>query len=179
MAYNMTKDYRRADLRTNLFEMPYWITSGEVKGSEIYHTAEGTKCGVVFDFHSTGEIIFVEQVLFQVTTGFTAGTTIEVGLGTIPAYTDTAVTTVVTNTDYDEYILTSDITAATIGFYAADTAHTSDWLSAKILGSFVAPYIITGAAATTPVVVVAVINAGAVTAGVGRVHMLINRVPGI
>jgi hypothetical protein len=179
MAYNMTKDYRRTDLRTNLFEFPYWITSGEVLGKDIYHTAEGTKAGVVFDFHVAGEIIFVEQVVFQVITEYTAGTTIEVGLGTIPAYTDTINTTVITNTDYDEYIKVDDITATTIGYYGPDTAHTSDWLAAKITGSYAAPYIITGAATTTPVITVAVINAGAVTAGVGRLHMLISRIPGI
>lgn len=164
-------DYRRTDLRTNVLENPYWITSGLVDA-----TASEDLGAILFSFPTAGQIIFVEQVVCQIVAACTAGTTIDIGSGTLA--TD-AVTTGgdITVVDLDEYIKNDDITEATIGRYASTTSTTSDWLAAKIVGSYAAPYIITGAASTVPCVYATVANSGTISAGTFRVHMLITVVP--
>jgi hypothetical protein len=134
------------------------------------------KGAILFSFPKVKKY-FVEQVVFQVITAFTSSTLINVGLGTLA--TD-AVTTGgdITIVDLDEYIKQDDITVGTAGWYASDTAHTSDWMAAKILGSFVEPYLIIGAASTVPAVYVTMTNTGTIAAGTGRVHMMITEIPG-
>jgi hypothetical protein len=164
-------DYRRTDLRTNVLENPYWITSGLVDA-----TASEDLGAILFSFPTAGQIIFVEQVVCQIVAVCTASTLIDIGSGTLA--TD-AVTTGgdITIVDADEYIKQDDITVGTAGRYASDTAHASDWLTAKIAGSYAAPYIITGAASTVPCVYATVSNTGTISAGTFRVHMLITVVP--
>lgn len=171
MATITAVDYRRTDLRTNVLENPFWITSGLVDA-----TASEDKGALLFSFPTAGQIIFVEQVICQIVTACTAGTLIDIGSGTLA--TD-AVTTGgdITIVDADEYIKQDDITVGTAGRYAAVTSHTSDWLTAKIAGSYAAPYIITGAATTVPCVYATISNTGTITAGKLRVHMLICIVP--
>lgn len=168
---SITADYRYTDNRKKRFPTPYWITSGAITIATVKATY-----GLLLSFPVANDRILVEQVVCQITTGATAGTTLLVGLCTLA--TD-AVTTggVGTTVDDDEFILAADITATSAGFYAPTTANTSDWLTAKIAGSWAAPYLITGAASTVPAVMVTSANAGAISAGVARVHMLIRRVP--
>ena len=165
-------DYRRTDLRTNVLENPYWITSALVDA-----TASEDLAALLFSFPTAGQIVFVEQVVCQVVVGCTAATTIDIASGTLA--TD-AVTTGgdVTIVDADEYLLSADLTVGTAGWYAPTTANTSDWLTAKIAGSYAAPYTITGAATTVPVVYASWANASTILAGTARVHMLITEVPG-
>lgn len=163
-------DYRRTDQRTNLMETPFWITSGLINGAAAEDLG-----AILFSFPKAGEINFIHMVVFEVVVAFTTGTTIDVGLGTI-ADDDTPAT--VTIVDLDEYIKNSDITVGTPGVYGSLTATTSDWLTAMIAGSFAAPFVLTGAASTVPVIYASLANSGTIAAGSGRVHVLLSKVPG-
>lgn|SRR5574343_215346 len=165
-------DYRRTDLRTNVLETPYWISSGRMFGPDCEDLA-----ALCFSFPTAGLITIVMQVVFQVEVAFTSSTLIHVASGTLA--TD-AVTTagVVTEVDADEYMLHEDITVGTAGYYGCTTSNTSDWLTAKAAGTWAAPLFITGAASTVPCVYVTMTNSGTIAAGYGRLHMLITNVPG-
>jgi hypothetical protein len=164
-------DYRRTDVRSHTWLNSWWITSAIMVGADCED-----KGAILFSFPKVKKY-FVEQVVVQITTAFTASTTLNIGSGTIA--TD-AITTGgdVTIVDEDEYLLSADLTVATIGWYGSTTANTSDWLAAKILGSYVAPYTITGAASTTPVIYASWANAGTILAGKARVHVMLTEVPG-
>ena len=166
-------DWRRTDLRSNVLETPYWITSGLVVGA----TAED-KENCLFSFPTAGLITIVHEVVLQVVVALTSSTGITIGSGTLA--TD-AVTTggTLTNVDADEYLLAADITVGTPGFYGPVTAHTSDWLTAAAAKTYAAPRFITGAATTVPVVYAVCTNTGTITAGSFRVHMLISNIPGV
>lgn len=177
MATTEMLDYRRADLRTNLFEIPYWISSAEIDCSDAEDLA-----AVVFSFPTDGEVIWVEQVVLQVTTllAVTAGAAV-VTVGACTIATD-IITSGGDTTDVDatEYILNADVTCGTAGFYGPTTGNTSHWLTAKILGSYTKPYYIAGDATNCPCVAVYLTNAGgAISSGKMRIHMCITRVPGL
>jgi hypothetical protein len=165
-------DIRRTDLRDSVYASPYWITSGKVIGADV---KDASVC--FFSFPVAGRITVIHEVVFQVTTGFTAGTTGTIGSGTLA--TDLITTGgVLTNVDVDEYVLAADITLTAEGYYGPVTAHTSDWLTQVAAGSYTAPRFIVGAATTVPVVYAVITNAGAIAAGVGVLHMLISNIPG-
>lgn len=165
-------DWRRTDLRSNVLETPYWITSGLVLGA----TAEdGSNC--LFSFPVAGRITIIHEVVLQVVVALTSSTVITVGSGTI-ATDDITTGGTLTNVDADEYLLAADITVGTAGFYGPTTANTSDWLTAKAAGTYAAPRFIVGAASTVPVVYAVTTNTGTITAGSYRVHMLITNIPG-
>lgn len=173
MATQTIKDLRRTDLRVGYGTEPFWITSAILDASAYTVKAQAN---IFFSF-PTVQKIFVEQVVCQIITAFSANTTIDIGTGTL-ATDDVTTAGDMTVVDADEYIKNSDITIGTPGYYGSLTATTSDWLAAKILGSFVAPYMITGAATTVPVIWADINNAGAIAAGKMRVHALISVVPG-
>ena len=163
-------DVRRADLRWTAFPSPYWITSSIMTMADIEDTY-----GILFSFAAV-ERIFIHNVICQVTTLATAGTTLDIGLCTLA--TD-AITTggVGTTVDDDEFIKSADITATTAGIYGSTTGNTSDWLAAMITGSFAAPFMLTGAASTVPAIMAIAANAGTIAAGAFKLHMLITKLP--
>jgi hypothetical protein len=169
-ASTITNDVRRTDLRTNVYETPYWITSGDLGQ---------TKGAIVaFSFPTAGLITFVLGFVVQITTAYTAGSTFTVGTGTLALDTTTTAGDVEI-VDVDEYILAADVTATTAGYYGPTTGTGSDWLTARVAYSYAAPLIITGVASVTvPCVYATLANAGAVSAGAARIHMLITNVPG-
>lgn len=166
-------DWRRTDLRTNVLETPYWISSALCTGPEC---EDGEN--VVFSFPKAGLITIVHELVLQVVVALTASTVITVGSGTI-ATDDVTTGGTCTNVDVDEYLLAADITVGTPGFYGPVTAHTSDWLTAAAAGTFAAPRFITGAATTVPVIYFVCTNTGTITAGSLRIHALISNIPGV
>lgn len=170
MATAVIQDYRRTDLRTNVLENPFWISSGVVDGSLV--AIDDLAC-VLFSFPVAGQLVFVEQVMIDIITGFTSGTTIDIGLYTLA--TD-AVTTggEATLVDADEFLANASITEATPGTYGPAAC---DWLTAKIAAVNASPYVLTGAASTVPAVVLTAANAGTIIIGKARVHMLISIKP--
>lgn len=163
---NLTYDIRRTDLRANVFETPYWITSGEITGAMVGTVA-------LFSFPTADQVIWIHQTVCQITTLFDAGT-IDVGTGSLATDAKTA-GDALTTTDADELIKQGDITTTTAGYYGSTTGNKSDWLVAVITMSYVAPMILVGAAATTPIVFATVAGSAS---GAARVHMLISRIPG-
>lgn len=168
MAVKTVIDYRRTDQRTNVLHNPFWITSGLLVGS-----ACEDKYAVCFSFPTAGELVYIEQIIFEVVAAFTAGTTIDVGLTTLAT---NAVTTGgdATTVDDDEYIANAHVTVGTPAMYAAVA---SDWVTAKAAAAYASPYVLTGAATTVPTISVLMANAGTITAGTGRVHALITKSP--
>jgi len=174
MADKVMVDYRRMDQRRLIYQ-PYWISSAEVVGLTL--GSDETKVGIVFSFpaaqYGTSKII-IEKVCFQVTEAFAGGTiTVEVGSYTLLTnlITTAGAATIV---DADEYMPTADIVHGTPATYFAATG---DWITAKKLMTELTPCIIVPADATVPAVGVYVTTDGTLTAGKGRVHMLITEVP--
>lgn len=168
------QDIRRTDLRTNVLATPFWITSAAFNVADA--ATPDDKAVVLFSFPTAGQIIIIDEVLIEVTTNFTAGTTIDVGNATMATDAITA-GGVVTDVAQNGFILAADITATTAGIYAPTTANTSAWLSAKAAGTWASPRVLTGAATTVPTVVLECYNAGSVAAGICKVHMLITIKP--
>lgn len=164
-------DYRRTDERNHVWLNPYWISSAVMVGADCED-----KGAILFSFPKV-KSYFIEQIVFQVITAFTASTTIDVGYGTLA--TD-AVTTGgnITVGAKDGYIKTADITVGTAGWYGNLTATNSAWYAAKAAPSYAAPYLLVGAATSVPVIYVSMANSGTIAAGLGRVHVLLTEIPG-
>lgn len=172
------RDLRRNDLPDSVNGGMYWITSATI---DKYCDDLGA---VLFSFPITKSVsrgfrqCYVEQVVFQVKTAFVGGTpTMTIASGTL--LTDDVTTGGdVTEVDADDYMLSDDITEATAGWYPAGKTGTgSDWVNNKILGDAVVPYYITPLDAVVPCVYVLLTSSAAITAGEGRLHLLINEVP--
>jgi hypothetical protein len=159
------KDKRRADQRGQTLENPFWLTSAEINKDD--DDAEA----VLFSFPKAGEDYLVLGAVVEVIEAFAGGTVaLNIGAGTIATdgVTDGATVTVV---DADEYVPTADITNGTIGKYVATSG---DMVAALAAGTFL---VITGTAATVPVVYAALTSSATITAGRARVHLLVSRIP--
>lgn len=181
MATGTVLDLRRTDLRSNVLENPYWITSASLA------PAADDQDAVFFSFPITKSVspgygnnmIFIHQVAFEVVTAFTGGTlALTIGQGSLA--TD-AVTTAgtVTDVDVDMYILSADITIATPGFYMPTTGNTSAWLTDMAARTFTTDITIVPADTTVLCVTGYLTSDAAITAGAGRVHMLISEIPSL
>jgi len=172
-------ELRRNDLRSNVLENPYWITSGSLeKGADDLDA-------VLFSFPITGigfapgygtNLIKIHDFLFEIVTGYVGGTPVlTIGLGSIAS--DGVITTV-TDITVDNFILNADLTLATPGWYGPTTGNTSAWLTAMVTGpSFGTAVCITPAATTVICVTGYLTSDAAISAGAGRAHMLISEVP--
>lgn len=170
MATLTVVDYRRTDLRTNVLHNPYWISSAEMVGADCED-----KVGIAFSFPTAGLVTLVMAVYLQITVGFTANTTINVGSHTLA--TDVVTTGgVATTVDVDDYLPTADISDVTAA--GLIQAATGDWVTAVAAGTGAVLYIV-GAATTVPAVGVAFANAGTIAAGKCRVHMLVTQIPSV
>jgi len=168
-------DFRRADLRTNALENPFWISSAIVDASVTAGLKD--KACLLFSFPKEGEKIIIWDIACQIITEFTSSTTIKVGYGTIA--TD-AVTTAGTMTyagaTTDSFMTNANFTAITAAWYTPAAANT--WLTARAAGTHTeAANLLTGAAATVPCVT---LTFGTATVIVGKiqVHMQIAVIPG-
>lgn len=166
------QDCRRTDERTSVLGNPFWLSSGLVDASAS--AAIDDKYILLASFPVAGQFIFIEQVIVEVITAFTAGTTFSVGLCTLLT-NDVTTGGVGTTVDDDEYMEAADITATTAGYYHAAAAAGNDWLTAKIAAVPTAPYMLTGVAATVPCLMMIAANAGSVAAGKCRVHFCVNK----
>lgn len=173
------RDYRRTDLRTNVLENPYWITSGEMD-KDI-----DDKAAVLFSFPITGivapgygsSVILVHEVMLEVNTAFIAATVAAtIGTGTISA--DDAVNgDTVTDVTVDNYWEATDGAADFISIANHFPVAGSAWVTAKIAGVYGAAYIIVAADTNVPVVATYLTSNNPISAGSAYFHMLISRVP--
>lgn len=160
-------DLRRPDQRNTVEPIPHWIASG------VFSYLHDDKGALLFSFPAAdvnARQVIIHAAIAEVITGFVGGTpTVNIGLGTVA--TD-AVTTGgdITIVDADEYIPTADITVATPGFYPALTGDSVVlWAAGKLV-------VLTPADATVPVIYASVASNAALTAGYGRLHLLLSRI---
>lgn len=172
-------DLRRTDLRTNVLENPYWITSAEMT------LAIDDQDAVLFSFPVTGIIapsygdapIIIQEMMLEVNTAFIAATVAAtIGKGTI-ATDDITTGGDVTDDDLDEYWEGTDGAAdfAAVGEHFPTNG--SNWVTDRIAGVGGEGYIITPADTNVPVVVVYLTSNNPITAGSAFLHMLIARPP--
>ena len=171
MATTTILDSRRADLRTNILEHPYWITSAEIgKGSDNLST-------ILFSFPAavyTRGAILIHEICHEVTTLW-AGGTITLDVGSCSLDTDTVTTGgVSTDGDADDYIPTADVTYGTAALYWPDGG---DWFDARQANTWGGPAIITPADATVPCINIVVTSNSDITAGASRIHVMISELP--
>lgn len=154
--------------------VPRWIESLPILPA---HKAAQT---VLFSFPTAGKVYKIEDVVVQVLTAFTAGTTLKVGLSYIATDAVTTGGAVSGTSDDDEFVGVSAITATTAGYYFNTSASgkMSDWASAK-KSLTIGPTIITGAATQVPVIYATLSNGSAITAGLARVRLLVSVLPGV
>lgn len=167
-------DLRRTDLRSNVLENPYWITSGEIG------PAADDKDAILFSFPITksvspgygNSLILIHQMVFEVVTAFDGTAVIVVGVGSIA--TD-AVTTggSITDVDVNEYFEDGDIAEDAIGW---NVPSGGDYFT--LMAAFTqTAYAQIVPADTTVLCIEAQLTGGVITVGAGRLHVLISEVP--
>ena len=172
-------DLRRFDLRTNVLENPFWITSAEITAACDAKVAglfsfpisaiANTLCEA---FYGNTKIIIQEAVL-EINTAFSGGTpalimgTHVLDLQTTLAYTDSL--------DPNAFVEAIDGSGVTnsAGLYPLHA--TSAFNTARVAGQHAAGYVITPANTAVPCVTVGL--SGTVTAGSAYLHLLIAVVP--
>lgn len=160
-------DLRRTDQRNTVEPIPHWIASG------VFSYHDDDKGALLFSFPAedvNARRIIIHGAVVEIIEGFVGGTpTVDIGLGTIAT---NAVTTGgnITIVDEDEYIPAADITEATPGFYPADSGDSVTlWAAGKMV-------VLTPADTTVPVIYASVASNAALTAGSGRLHLLLSRI---
>ena len=172
-------DLRRTDLRTNVLENPYWVSSKEM-------TADcDAEVALLFDFPITlvaGSLspiaygnskIIIQEMVLEVNTIFAGGTpalvigTYTIDLQTTLAYTD--------GLDPDCFVMAIDGSGASeaAGLYPLHA--TSAYNTNKLLGQHSADYVITPADTAVPGITAS--YSGGATSGSSILHVLISRVP--
>jgi len=170
-------DLRRTDLRTNVLETPYWITSADI----------GIACDdldtILFSFPVTGIIgpsygsglILIHMIAFECTTTYTANSDLLVGVGSI-ATDDITTDGTITDVDVDEYFETGDITLTTAAW---SVPNGGDYLGLLVAGTYSAYAQIVPADSTVLCIEAQVTCDTTLAAGSGRVHALISVLPNV
>lgn len=169
-------DLRRTDLRTGVLENPYWITSGNL--DESYQD----KDAIMFTFPVTGtdsgpgygtSLILLHSMVFEVVTGYTStDTVIIIGYGTVGS--DNEVVTSTSDVDDNEYFSDGNVTEQTEGNYVAGGDVAAIWAA----GTWADYATITPDDSTIPAIIAAMTRSGGdISAGAGRLHVLISEVP--
>ena len=173
-------DLRRTDLRSNVLENPYWITSLEINKDC------DDLVGVLFSFPITSSvspgygnsIILIHDIVVEFNTAFVTAADITLDIGQYSLATD-AITSAGTATlvDIDMYYDDVDGSAdcAAEGLYVPDSE--SAWLIAKAAGTWGTNQSIVAADTTVLCIAATLTSTSEVTAGSAYVHALISRVP--
>jgi len=177
-------DLRKADLRSNVLETPYWITSGEMT------KACDDQDAVLFSFPVTTSIapgygttrIIVQEVCLEVVTAFIGGT-LACMIGLSSLLTD-AVTTAGTTTDVNEnaYWEATDGAADIAAVGRHFPTNGSTWVTSRVAGvgtSGASGYVIIPADAAVQAVTAVITSNSTITAGSAYFHMLISVVPSV
>jgi len=166
-------DYRRADLRTNVLENPYWITSGEVDCV----AGDDLAC-VVFSFSAanyTSGLVLIHYMCVNVIVAPAGGGTELVLVGSYTLATDDVTTAgLATEVDPNEYFEDGDVDETTTGY---NWASGGDYFTAMDAATWAAPASIVPADTTVPCIVVVPSSGAAISAGTLRVIALISEVP--
>lgn len=172
-------DLRRTDLRTNVLENPYWISSKEMDADCDAEVA------LLFDFPITlvaGSLspicygnskIIIHEMVLEVNTIFAGGVpALVIGQHTIDLQTTLAYTDDIDPNGFVESIAGSGASAAA-GLYPLHA--TSAYDTARIAGQHAAIYVITPTDTSVPGITAS--YSGGVTSGSSVLHALISVVP--
>jgi len=176
-------DLRRTDIRTNVLENPYWITS-----AEIDPVACDDKAAVLFSFPTAAiassicpvfygnSTIIIQELMWEVNEAAAGGTpAMTLGRGSLALQTtDDLVTTIGTKNQFSTGIAASGMTNSA-GLYPLHA--TSDYDTARVAGQHTADYAIPAAASTVICIAAYFTNSGTYNAGSFYLHALINVVP--
>lgn len=169
-------DLRRTDLRSNVLENPYWITSGEINPDCDDQDA------VLFSFPITklvapgygAGLILIHQMAVEVITAFDGTAVLVVGVGSL-ATDDITTAGTVTDVDVDEYFADGDIAEDAIGW---NVPSGGDYFT--LMAAFTqTAYAQIVPADTTVLCIEAQLTGGVITVGAARVHMLISEIPAV
>lgn len=172
-------DLRRTDLRTNVLENPYWISSKEMNADCDAEVA------LLFDFPITlvaGSLspicygnskIIIHEMVLEVNTAFAGGTpALVIGQHTIDLQTTLAYTDDIDPNGFAESIAGSGLTNSE-GLYPLHA--TSAYDTARVAGQHAATYVITPTDTSVPGITAS--YSGGVTSGSSYLHVLISVVP--
>jgi len=163
-------DLRRLDARTNVLENPFWITSG------MLTPAADDQEAVFFSFPAAygDKVYLVQSVCFETVIAFAGGTlALKIGTGTIPLESSVDGATV-TPTDDDFYFTTAAI--AGIASVGVSFPTAGAFVTARG-GGLDGSCDIVCADSSVPVVYASLTSSATITAGAGRLHMLLSRIP--
>lgn len=175
MTVAIIQDCRNPAQRTSVLETPFWVSSGLVDASAS--AAIDDKVIILFSFPKASQKVILLYSACEVITAFTAGTTGIVGYYTTPTDTitpGTTVATIVGNGNQIEETTNATYTTPAVYFPAV----TTDYVQYKVVGIPTADAdLITGAATTVYCICATLSNAGTITAGKCRYHILLTIVP--
>lgn len=163
-----TVDLRRRDERDVTLITPFWIISGEIT---YEHDDDDV---LLFSFPSTrffGEI-YIQECVFYVSTAFTSGALLDIGIGTI-ATDDVTTGGTFSNVDSDEFFKSADLDLTTTGYVQPTD---SDWEDAKIAGQGAA-MLISPTTTDVPMIHATLTSTSDITAGAGRLLLQISCLP--
>jgi len=183
MAATAMLDLRRTDLRTNVLENPFWISSGEIT------PACDDKVGVLFSFPISyvatsvcpafygNTIIIIQEMAIEVNTAFAGSGTEVFTLGTCTLDTQAQVTTTTADdpTTFVESISGSGVDLTTPGIYNLHA--TSGYNTTKLAAQHAVDYVIVPTNTVTLCVACYLSSDAAITTGSAYVHMLIAMPP--
>jgi len=174
MATITMQDLRRADVRSNIRHNPYWITS------DIVDFTADDLGALLFSFPSTkyGKMLQIHNICWEGIAAWTTGADILIGTGTIAS--EFAVSGDITVVDNNQFYETGDIplTVTTLQFPTGGA-----WLTEAAAGTSDddANIIVCGDpeadSPSIPVIYTTITSASAITAGTGRLHLLISEIP--
>ena len=172
MSTATVQDYRRTDLRTDVFKGAFWLVSKTVDGHEVSGLKD--KACVLFSFPETGQQIIIREIVVRILRGFTAGTTLELGSYTLA--TDGVGTgglaTVVTD---DAYVQAIDVDPTIEGFYYPTVGNYAEARGSGVTIS--GENLIVGAATNVPAIVITP-QVSTVVIGQVQISLLVCIVPG-
>ena len=173
-------DLRRTDLRSNVLENPYWITSGEIT------KACDDQVAVLFSFPITklvapgygNNLILLHDIVVEYNEAFAVAADITLDIGQYSLATDDITTGgTATLVDIDMYYDDVDGSADCAGTALNVPDSTSAWLTAKAAGTWGANQSIIPADTTVLCIAATLTSTSPVTAGSAYVHILISEIP--
>lgn len=167
------QDYRRTDLRTQADGMPFWVASKTIDGHEVASLKD--KACVLFSFPVVGQQVIIREIVVRVLRGFTSGTTLELGSYTL-ATDEVETGDTATLVGVDTYVISEDITPATVGWYYPTQGDFTDARGSGV--TLEGGNLIVGAATNVPAIVMTP-KVATIIIGQVKVLMLISIVPGL
>jgi hypothetical protein len=165
------QDYRRTDIQTNSNKGAFWLTSKAIDGHEISSLKD--KACVLFSFPVVGQQIIIREIAVHIIKGFTANTTLELGIYTI-ANDDISTDGTATLDDSDTLVPSIDIQSEVVGWYYPTAGNFVDAQASGVTIS--GENLLIGAAVNVPVIAITP-KVATIIEGQAQVSILVCIVP--